>query len=462
MIKKFSSVLMLLLAVFALSSCLSDDDEDKTTYYSDTAIKSFTLGTLNVSVHTKGLGGKDSVYTATFNGGSYKFTIDQLSRTITNLDSLPIGTDVKHVLVTITTENSGTPILNLRDKDGRDSLAYYSSKDSIDFTDPVRIRVYNMLASAYREYTVTLNVHKQRASSFSWNTTTTEALANVGNRKIVSAGDNMFLIGQQNNIPVFFRKDGNSWAQVTPNFNFTGEVYNNVAVKDGNIYILNGSQLLASSDCMTWSEVSRPSTITQLIGATKKYMYALAGNTIMRSNDNGVTWEADKMGDDGNNLPNADISFISRASKVNENVNNLVLIGNHDGKTAIWSKTEESDNDVEPWIYYNDDDYNTKTLPYLENLQVVSYGDNLLAMGGDFSLAYLSPDEGLTWDADTTYAMPETFGNTATQFTLAVDGNNVLYVSKAGSADILTGRLAMLGWKQNQTVFTRAARRASR
>ena len=167
--KLFTYVVLLTAAVLSLTSCLSDNDDSNTTYYTDTAISSFALGTLNITYHTKASDGvTDSTYTSTFSASSYRFDIDQQKRTIANSDSLPVGTDAAHCLATISTLNSGTVLLVLKSSTGADSLAYYSSSDSIDFSSPVRMRVYNMNLSAYREYTVTVNVHKQEENKFEW------------------------------------------------------------------------------------------------------------------------------------------------------------------------------------------------------------------------------------------------------------------------------------------------------
>lgn len=167
--KLFSHVVVVIAAVLSLTSCLSDNDDSNTTYYTDTAISSFSLGTLNITYHTTAKDGvTDSTYTSTFSASSYAFDIDQQNGTIANADSLPVGTDAAHCLATINTVNSGTVLLVLKSKAGTDSLAYYSSSDSIDFSSPVRMRVYNMQGSAHRDYIVTVNVHKQEENQFAW------------------------------------------------------------------------------------------------------------------------------------------------------------------------------------------------------------------------------------------------------------------------------------------------------
>ena len=204
----FSPICIMLTAILTLSSCLSNDDNDDTTYYDDTAISSFSLGTLSVVNHTTAKDGvTDSTYTTSLKGSKYKFDIDQLSATISNADSLPAGTKVSAVLATIGTVNGGTAVLNLKSSTGKDSLVYYSSSDSIDFSNPVRVRVYNMRATAWREYTVTVNVHRERPDAFAWNKTEVAGLSGVTNRHFVTLTDGtVALLGQRNGESVAFTK----------------------------------------------------------------------------------------------------------------------------------------------------------------------------------------------------------------------------------------------------------------
>lgn len=407
-----------------LSSCLSNDDEDDTTYYEDTAISGFTLGTLKVYHHTKAKDGvTDSTYTTSLTGSNYKFYIDQNNATIYNTDSLPKGTDAAHILATISTVNSGTAVLNLRSSNGQDSLAYYSSTDSIDFTNPVRVRVYNMRLTAYRDYTVTVNVHKEVADSFAWKSTTIEGLETVTNRRIYTTPNgSTYLFGYRNGAFVVYLKTDNGWEE------------------------------------QNWT--TEPSIIE--LGGTPRYVYTVRNDSVLRKDAYGNTWVKDSLDADASNLPNADANIISKESSVNEGTYNLILVGNRDGNTVVWSKVEESDNASNPWSFYNPDTYNRKTLPYLSNLRAVLYDGNILATGGDFTKVYYSPDNGLTWDTDDTYALPTEFGNTESHFAFGVDTNNIMYISKDGSNQIWSGRLARLGWKDQQTVFTRAAKKSSK
>lgn len=417
MTHKFSPLAIVVAAMIVMSSCLGNDNEDDTIYYDDTAISAFSLGTLAIKLHTTAYDGvTDSTYYSSISGSSYNFYIDQFASTIYNPDSLPAGTVTSHALATITTVNSGTPILNLYSRSGSDSLAYYSSTDSIDFTNPVRVRVYNMRASAYREYTVTVNVHKETADSFAWHSIAVDGLDDLQGRRFITMFDStLCLVGTRDGASVDYIKKGGSWVGET----------------------------------MT-------SGISFLLGEAGNSVYELTGNAIMRSTDGGA-WVKDSLDDSAANLPDSAASLIVRPSRVNDGDYKLILIGNRDGRTVVWSKVVESDNNDNPWTYYNSDEYNRKTLPYLSNVKAVAYDDGIIATGGDFTAVYYSPDDGLTWSTSATYALPEDFGLTEAPFALGVDHNNIMYISKDGSGEIWQGRLARLGWEKRQTVFTRAA-----
>ena len=152
-------------ASLLLASCLKSSDEE-TVSYSDTAIVSFSLGTLDRYVTTKAKDGvTDSTYKTTVTGSAYKFYIDQHACRIYNVDSLPKGTDVAHVLCNVTGKNSGVVVIKSLTSD---SLRYYSSSDSIDFTSQREFRVYANNGSGFRAYSVSVNVHQEEADDFKW------------------------------------------------------------------------------------------------------------------------------------------------------------------------------------------------------------------------------------------------------------------------------------------------------
>lgn len=419
--KLFSHVVIIMAAVLSLTSCLGNNSDTDTTYYTDTAITAFSLGTLNLTNHTKAHDGvTDSTYTTTFSASTYAFDIDQSAQTINNTDSLPKGTDLKHVLVTISTSNSGTAFLVLKSVDNKDSLAYYSSSDSIDFTNPVRIRVYNMLATAYREYTVKVNAHNESENEFSWKSTPIDSYAGLDNRQFVSEEDKLFLTGLNDGTTSVFGNDITAWKKV-----------DKTIAKDDNV-----------------------------IGTTKKYRYGIIDGKLMRASITGGEWTEEILDEDASLLPNESVSFMASPMVNDPSYYNLLIIGNCNGKTVMWSKVEDDGDLSQMWMYYNEDEYHQKkALPYLANVKAVLYGDSIVATGGDFSQVYTSPDWGLTWNKSTLLKLPTDFGSQAAKFDMAVDKDNILYISRDGASTVWSGRLSQLGWKEDQKTFTRSAAR---
>ena len=408
MIKKFLAFACMALAMFAFSSCLNSD-EDEITYYDDTAVTAFSLSAANRYIHTTASDGvTDSVYKTSLTVSGYAFSIDQQQRLIYNPDSLPVGTDVAHVLATISSKNSGTIVLNLKSKAGQDSLAYYSSTDSIDFTNPVRVRV------------------------------------------MVVNGDDLYLFGQKDGATVGFVYSNQTWKQLSRSFG--GEAYKNVVVQQGSVYVLDGNALLRSSDGEQWQNVATLSGVKQLLGATPARLYALTDAGLSYSPDQGATWTADVLDDASDNLPETDLNFVCSAAVTNDNTYNLLLIGNRNGKTVTWAKVEENGNGAQsqPWYLFTDDEYNLKTLPSLSNLQVVNCEGKLLAIGGDLKTIYSSLDQGLTWSAETTYTLPAALVGASVPAAMTVGQKGMIYLSASASPAVYYGRLTRYGWAENE------------
>ena len=106
--KRYIEALCLMTVCLILNtSCLGSDDDSKVEYANDTAIKTFSLTTVNRYVHTTTKAGKDTIYKKALSN-PVVFTIDQYQDRIYNTDSLPADCDIEHVLASITSVNSGT------------------------------------------------------------------------------------------------------------------------------------------------------------------------------------------------------------------------------------------------------------------------------------------------------------------------------------------------------------------
>lgn len=105
---KLPVIASMVMTVLMLSSCLGTD-ENTIVYYNDTALTSFSLGTVKLINHTTASDGSDSTYTTTYTPSSNLFYIDQQQGLVYNPDSLPVNTNVEAVLATINTKRAVSP-----------------------------------------------------------------------------------------------------------------------------------------------------------------------------------------------------------------------------------------------------------------------------------------------------------------------------------------------------------------
>lgn len=455
MTKKLSSLFIIFLSMMAMTSCLGTS-EDNTIYYDDTAITAFSLGTLNITRHVKTKDGlRDSSIKSTYKADSYRFNIDQINHLIYNTDSLPYGTDAAHILATITSKNSGTVVFMLKDVSGRDSVVYYKANDSINFKRPVKLRVYNMKASAYREYTVKVNIHQESGDEFKWGATSVYDLELASQSKFINNNGTMYLFAGNVGSTVGYKYNGSQWQILTFNIPLNTVALANLITQNGVMYTLQNGNIISSTDGENWNNVASSASLNRLIGASPKSIYALTNNGISISKDHGITWTKDSLDDDVSKLPDTDINFVCLPTNANSLVYNMVLIGNKNNKTVIWSKDEENNNNIkgQPWSFYTEDGSNRLKLPLLHHLQVISYDGGLFAIGDHLTKFYYSPDNGLTWTINKDYPLPEGFNGSAT-VAMGCNDSNVIFVTQTGSDKVYTARRARLGWETSKKVFT--------
>jgi hypothetical protein len=470
--KKFYVCIMFVSVMIVFTSCLGTNDEN--VYYNDTAITAFTLGTLDRTAHTTSYTGGDSTYSTTVTGSNYKMYIDQVNRKIYNLDSLPYGTDIKHVLVTITTKNGGVAaIKNVKS----DTLSYYSSSDSIDFTTPRTFFVYSNDGTAYCKYVASVGAHKEEADSFHWDSLSVSSeLAALKSMKAVYCNGRIFVMGDNGDghqmIYSTGEKDGNTWKLFTPNFNGLIQSDASLVTDNSKLYLLNNMELMTSTDGDEWNVVAS-TNMKKLVGVGAAEMYALnADNKLAVSKDNGVTWNVDPTADDATFLPTQDISCVSKNSITNSKTYRITLIGNRsvadypaDTTAVVWSKLVEYSEGAqsEAWTY-QDFAPDNLYLPYRQyNFTATKYGDGIVALGGKgigactktaFNHLYYSEDGGITWHNDTNIKLPTKFSSSATSFALTSDSGNYLWIICGSTGQVWRGRQHKVGWSDNNKVVT--------
>lgn len=450
--RKFFAFIALITATLSLSSCLSSD-ETTVEYTHDTAITAFSLGSLDRYTKTKA--GKDTLLKANVTGSDYKFYIDQAQRLIYNVDSLPCGVRDTAILATISSKNS-SPIL-LMDINKPDSVAaYYSSSDSINFSKPRFIRVYSSDYSAYAEYKVTVNVHKELPYEFKWHelAQNNSQLTAFSDLKAVACGDYIYVFGKTAEGTKVLNSainDGGAWSSITMNVGLSSNAYQSAVALDGKLYISDAGKVYASADAETWTEVSENADIKQLIGASSKYLYAYTAAGISVSKDKGASWEQEKLDTHADCLPTQNISMNAAGVLSAKNVENVMLMGTRDKAlndtvATTWLRTVDYDVNAEAgqWNYLEIENNKSGKMPWLDQVITCAADTGFVALGNNGKW-YKSQNAGLTWKQDKMVVLPAKFA-TEGRFAFCRDKQHYYWIIRNGY--VWRGRFNIDGWSK--------------
>lgn len=453
--RKFFAFIALITATLSLSSCLSSD-ETTVEYTHDTAITAFSLGSLDRYTKTKA--GKDTLLKANVKGSDYKFYIDQAQRLIYNVDSLPCGVRDTAILATISSKNN-SPIL-LMDINKTDSVAaYYSSSDSINFSKPRLIRVYSSDYSAYAQYQVTVNVHKELPYEFKWHelAQNNSQLAAFSDLKAVACGDDIYVFGKTAEGTQVLKSvinDGSAWSSIMMNVSLSSDAYQSVVALDGKLYISDGGKVYASADAATWALVSSENAdIKQLIGASSKNLYAYnTASGISVSKDKGVSWEQEKLDTDKAYLPTQNISMNVAGVLSAKDVENVMLLGTRDKAlndtvATTWLRTVDYDaNEDGQWNYLEIEKNKSGKMPWLDQVITCAADTGFVALGSNGKW-YKSQDAGLTWKQDKMVVLPAKFA-TEGRFAFCRDKQHYYWIIRNGY--VWRGRFNIDGWRSKE------------
>ena len=449
--RKFFAFIALITATLSLSSCLSSD-ETTVEYTHDTAITAFSLGSLDRYTKTKA--GKDTLLKANVTGSDYKFYIDQAQCLIYNVDSLPCGVRDTAILATISSKNS-SPIL-LMDINKTDSVAaYYSSSDSINFSKKPRyIRVYSSDYSAYAEYQVTVNVHKELPYEFKWHelAQNNSQLAAFSDLKAVACGDSIYVFGKTADGTKVLKSainDGSAWSSITMNVGLSSDAYQSAVALDGKLYISDAGKVYASADAATWTKVSENADIKQLIGASSKNLYAYTATGISVSKDQGASWEAEKLDTDKAYLPTQNISMNVAGVLSAKDVENVMLLGTRDKAlkdtvATTWLRTVDYANEDGQWNYLEIENNKSGKMPWLDQVITCAADTGFVALGSNGKW-YKSQNAGLTWKQDKMVVLPAKFA-TEGRFAFCRDKQHYYWIIRNGY--VWRGRFNIDGWNK--------------
>ena len=343
--KKYIHVLCAALTCVVLyTSCMNSDDNSSAVVYDDMAITGFRLTSINRLVHSTTKAGKDTVIKKTL-ANPVPFTINQETYEIYNVDSLPYGCDTKRVLATISSKNNGQ--IMIKSLVG-DTLSFYRSTDSIDFSKPRVLEVYTSDLKAYRSYTVEVNVRQYDNSTMQWERVTLDELPDYGD-------------------------DADEWEDIMAKEElrkFIGE-----GTVEAYAFDYDNKIMVSKDDGATWVPDSVDGDASLLPTQSSAFV----------SIPFGVNDSTDYQ--------------LMVGSCEKEKI-----------ESVVWRKIAEFGYDYDPckWVQIPSDPRNDYYLPKLEHISLLYYNGLILAIGSDKKI-YQSRDKGITWKTSKAYTLPEGF-----------------------------------------------------
>ena len=249
----FLLTLALLVALPALVSCNKDSDNDSTYSYSTSEQTTLVTG-FALQSDANVLENLDSVY----------FTVDYDNGLIYNADSLPVGTDISALKVTVTfinTMNSAVFTITGATSQSDTTINYTTSMSTaLDFTGRTMLTVTSYDKTQVKDYEVKVLVHKENPDSLKWNQSWRRDLPGVSAQtkayQVVRHGDGFSALAFDGTACYLLTTDapsGNVWHSQQADVPFVPHVASLASTGDA-MYLLDANGgLWTSVDGLAWT-----------------------------------------------------------------------------------------------------------------------------------------------------------------------------------------------------------------
>ncbi|WP_195354266.1 DUF6242 domain-containing protein [Bacteroides ovatus] len=396
-IKFLSFIASFFMVSFVITSCLDDDNNIE--YSPDATIHAFALDTAGL--------------------GSYKFTIDQLSREIYNEDSLPVHADTIIDKILIKTLTTASGVVTMKDKSGNDSVI--NINDSIDLREPLTIKVWSTEALAgispnqTKEYTIKVNVHQHDPDSLRWNHVGKMQDEIIGEQKTIEFNNKIltYSVVEGRNLKVYQNSNYSNWTAAGTNTtgDLTSTLPNSILPLNGIILATANNKVYESTDGVAWTisdkfsgnvktfiskiPVDTDTKITYIKTEDgKQYIYSILESELGAADSEKKIEEADKE------FPVDNISYttFSKGSSYYRNI----IVGKHEPAIEIDINNKKVPITI-AWGYDGNvwaklgTKSTTAYCPAFDNPTVIYYNELFYVFGNEFESIYVSQNEGIAW-----------------------------------------------------------------
>ena len=451
---KNSLAILLSMLALTLVSCFDESDDAASSPYA--VLKSFGLGNITSEYPVFASDGSDSTATMTIDCSTFRFSINQATGEVYNVDSLPYATRVDKLVVSM--QLSGYAQIYVKETE---TFEGFTSSDSLDFSYPRTLRITSTDTEYYRDYVVSVNVHKVQPEKMEWKK---YVLAEtILPQRAIEYKDEMCLFGENEN-------DGTrvlaqsplagapSWS-VAPLVSLPATAdLSTIQLFDGALYVVAADGVYVSDNAVEWSQCYACDGALAIVGASDidGKMWVATANELLFTTD-GVNYESAGAVPAG--FPLYGVSIASYTLKHNSKIVRYMLVGYDneamEGDAVVWSRLSTEN----VWTKYENEN-NTFRCPSLKGLTMLRYDDFLYAFGGEgvaqgenvgaFTSFYISRDNGITWKTPEGFyqRVPADLQGDNAPFAATVDSGNVMWIVRGGKKPLVCkGIINRLGFK---------------
>lgn len=270
------TIVAMLSSLMTLTSCHKDKDDDDTFYYSTstqtTLVKNFAL-----QADANVLANLDSVH----------FTVDFDKGMIYNADSLPVGTKISSLKVTVEFLNTvSSAVFEISDATVQsDTTITYTASMSqgIDFTGKTILKVTSADKSSVKDYEVKVLVHQVNPDTLVWPLSWKRDLpgytSDMRSCKTVKTDDSYFSMSYDGSRTVLMTASSfqqEQWNRQEVALPFTPDVNSLTATDEALFMLATDGQLYASPDGVDWASCGV--TWQSILGAYDNRVLGIMGD----------------------------------------------------------------------------------------------------------------------------------------------------------------------------------------
>lgn len=403
--------------------------------------------------------------------GTVRFTIDQLTGRIFNIDSMPFGTVLRDKVVCSLNYGPGTQSMQVVAEASNDTI-WWGGKDSIDFRKPVHFTTYAYDNVTKLTYEAQLNIHQVNPDTMNWYKETVAELGfPIAEETVLSYtsanGSTQYLryvkeLGGAYRLFVSPMGGAFSWTeQSLSGLPVQGLFLKQLTRVGTDLYILGeDGTLFKSKDTQTFEVLPTTDKVCTLLGGIDMGQRQEECLVVLAEKDNILrhavigktgTWRyGDAVKEDFPVKGAASTSFESM------NYNRLFLAGGYGQSDNVLKSAWVS---LDGLVWAETIKKDSVPFGYRGDAALAQYDEKLFLLGGfdekgaPTSDIYVSPDEGVTWAVDTMLVLPAEFMGRG-KSSIVVDDEDFLHVfggtTKLGEGealnDIWTGRINRLGF----------------